>query len=395
MHTLSIALNSLTKNRLRTALAVAGMSIGVGSVVLLVSIASGVRNEVVSQVESLAPDFAFILPGKLSAGSIPNPMALLGISTLTPQDVVAVANVDGVRAAFPVMFVAGSVESTGCTVSAMVIASDPQIRYLHPRQLAAGRFFGQEPASSRSAVIGDAVAKELGQPALGAAILVRGMRFRVVGVLQPEPPTLMMPGGFDRVVYVPYSAAKPIFPEGQISRVVFRVRPASNPLVTMSRVGAAVRRLHRGREDFSVLTQETMMGVMFRISTIITALLAGVAAISVTVAAIGITNIMVAVVTERSREIGIRKAFGATRRAIFLQFLAESVLIALTGGAIGMLLALGLSGAVATATPLRPQVEASTVILALATCVTVGILSGVLPAVRAARHDPVEALRYE
>lgn len=397
MQSIQIAAMSLLKNRLRTALAVLGMAVGVGSVVLLISIASGVRAEVLSQVESLASDCAFVLPGKPAQAGVPNPMALMGISTLTPGDVSAVAGTPGVAEAFPVMFVAGSIDQDGRTISAFVVAADAHVQRLHPGKMAAGIFYGHGETRARTAVVGNAVARELSPhgSALGSTVVVRSTPFRVVGVLAPEPTTMVMPGGFDQVVYLPYGVARPLFPGGQISRIVFRVGAGPDPSQSVKRVESVLRRQHEGRDDFAVLTQQSIMGAMFRLSTVITALLAGIAGISIAVAAIGITNIMVATVTERSREIGIRKAFGAGQRAIFAQFLAEAALIAGLGGLLGILLAVSVNALISSATPLRPVATAGTILLAFATCFLVGIVSGVLPAVRAARQDPVEALRYE
>jgi putative ABC transport system permease protein len=181
----------------------------------------------------------------------------------------------------------------------------------------------------------------------------------------------------------------------QIHRVIAQTAPDKDPAQLQAQIKAAVLRSHGGSEDFSVLTQEELLSRLFTLLQIVSVALTGITSIALVVGGIGVMNVMLMSVTERVREIGIRKTVGAQRQDIFWQFLIEATLIALVGGLMGVLIGWGTCAAIDRFTVLTPEVTGGTVALALAVCGAVGLVFGVLPAARAARKDPVEALRYE
>jgi putative ABC transport system permease protein len=392
------ALYSLRVNWVRTALTMLGVIIGVGSVALLISIGLGVQKEVTDEVQGLGTNLVFIVPGKLSRNSQPNPMALLGVSTLTAKDVESIASQPGVYRVAPFLFVAGTVEHAGKPSSAFVVATTAAWSEIHPRPLTEGRFFTAEEedqavcvvaSQPRSAIFGDG-------PALGKELVVQGAPFRVIGTLKDEPESpLLGGGGFENMIFLPARSVQNRIPRAQINRILVQTNPASPPERVLGDIERALLANHGGREDFGVLTQRQLLNTFYKLMRIVTALLSGLSAISLVVAGIGIMNIMLVTVTERTREIGIRKAVGARQADIFAQFLMEAVTISTLGGAAGVATAVALCAVVGRVSPLHPIVTGKVILLAFGVCLAVGVVFGTLPAMRAARQDPITALHYE
>ncbi|MCX6358822.1 MAG: ABC transporter permease [Armatimonadetes bacterium] len=390
---------SLVDNGLRSVLTVLGVAIGVGSAVLLVALARGVEKDIDNELQRLGADLVTIISGKLAPGGMPNFMSLAALSTLRESDVEVIRRVPGVARACPMMLTAGSVEYGKDSASSLVVASEPIIFKLRPTELAEGRIWSDAEADQPVCVLADTPRHVIfGKgPALGGSVTIRGKRFRVVGTLAPEPESSLSLGvfSFSNVVYIPFRTAKAYYPEGQVNRIFLKTNYRKAPAAVLEQVRREVRANHGGHDDFSVLTQETLLGAMFRVFGIITALLSGISAVSLVVAGVGVMNIMLVTVTERTREIGIRKAVGATRADIFRQFLAEAVCICILGGAAGLALAQGVCATVSSLTPLKPVITSVAVCTALTVCTAVGIIFGVAPALRAAAKDPVEAIRWE
>jgi putative ABC transport system permease protein len=323
-------------------------------------------------------------------------MSMLGISTLTQNDVRELASVRGVRAALPITFVYGSVERAGAAHAAVVLAADSRIARMRRERLAEGRFYTRPEDTARVCVIGHQLRADVfgNGPAIGQEIASRGIRWRVVGVLAPEEPSAFAEMSFARVTYIPWRAALAAYPGAQINRILVQTDHETDPDLLAGALRAAMLRNHK-TEDFGILTYRQLLSAIFRVFNIVTALIVGISAISLIVAGIGIMNIMLITVTERTREIGIRLTVGARRRDVFGQFLAESVMLSVTGGAIGVLLAYGGVVVLSSTTVLRPIVTLPALALALGVCLVVGIAFGTVPAARAARLCPVDALRYE
>jgi putative ABC transport system permease protein len=219
--------------------------------------------------------------------------------------------------------------------------------------------------------------------------------YRVIGVFRKEEESLFSTQSFGNIVYVPLKAARKAYKAGQINRIVAVIDYKVDPIPVRDAIKRTLLANHKGREDFGVVTQPQLMKAIFRVFNIVQALLVGISAISLIVAGIGIMNIMLVTVTERTREIGVRKTVGARRVDIFQQFLTEAVMLSFVGGLVGTLIATVICHFVAVYSPLKPVITAGAVLLAFGVCFAVGIVFGVAPAMRAARQDPIQALRWE
>lgn len=392
------AVQALAQNWLRTLLTMTGVVVGVMSVVTLVAILQGVKREIATQVEGLGANLVLVVPSKLDANGQPNPAAMFGISSLTAGDVQALARVPGVERISPVSIVAGAVEAVHATASAVVVGTNADGLRMNPTALAAGRDFADGEGNVCVLSYDPAHALFPAGGAVGQQVRIAGHLWRVVGVLaRPEDDGTLASQllGLSSLVYLPIETVRREIPGGQINRIVLQTdysHPADHLLASLD---ATMRRSHHGQDDYGLITQRKGLALVIKLLNIAQALLVLISAISLMVAGIGIMNIMLVTVTERTREIGLRKAVGARRRDIFLQFLAEAMLLSVSGGAIGLLLAQVACTAIGRFAPLTPVITPIVVGLAIGICVVVGILFGVAPAVRAARLDPIEALRRE
>jgi putative ABC transport system permease protein len=397
---LHAAATSLWQNRLRSLLTMLGIVIGVASVVVVIAIGQGAKREVAAEIEGLGANVVIVVPGKVQSGSGMNPMSSIGLSTLTPADLDALRAQPEVVTVAPLMFLAGGVRRGEKWASVSIpLATTPEFERIRRLTLKEGRFLTAEDDGRPVCVLGSALQRELfaGQSPLGKTIAVNQMIFRVVGVVSPRALSDSMFGGneLDAIIYLPMGAVQEMTGSRQIHRILALLSGARDPDAITAEVRAALLRSHKGVEDFTVLTPREILAMAYKIMNLLTAMLVGISGISLLVGGIGIMNIMLVSVTERTREIGIRKTVGARQRDIFWQFLTEAVTLSFTGGALGLGLAYAAVRVAHVATPLRPIVTPEAIALALGVCVGIGILFGVAPAVRAARWDPIEALRYE
>jgi putative ABC transport system permease protein len=393
------ALGSIWMTPRRTLLSGLGMAVGVAAIVVLVSLGKGVQRDVVAQVESLGVNLVIVLPGRLSPENPFNPMSFIGLSTLRAGDVAAVAQVPGVRRVAPITFVAGGAQrGDRWADAALILGTTPEWFEMRPHRLKYGRFFTHAEAERFVCILGPKPAEQLfGETnPVGKQVRLNGKPFTVIGVTAEDTSrSLLGSGGFEFAIYAPIRALQQAMGSEQIHRVIAQTAPDKDPAQLQAQIKAAVLRSHGGSEDFSVLTQEELLSRLFTLLQIVSVALTGITSIALVVGGIGVMNVMLMSVTERVREIGIRKTVGAQRQDIFWQFLIEATLIALVGGLMGVLIGWGTCAAIDRFTVLTPEVTGGTVALALAVCGAVGLVFGVLPAARAARKDPVEALRYE
>lgn len=396
---LPMAWRSLQEHRLRSLLTMLGVVVGVASVLLLISIVQGVKEEVAQQIEQFGANVLFVVPGRVDASQPFNPMSVLGLSTLTSADVQAIQSVPGVKLAVPVMFIAGGARNdTKWASSAVVLATEPSWQEIRRTPFAEGRFFTIAEQDKRVCVLAQGVKHELfGEAsAVGKTVIINRVPFQVVGVLQSDETTSMFGSmAWNHLVLLPLESAQEAMNSKQIHRIVVQVVPRAEPETLIRSVKQAVRESHLGIEDFSVLTQKDLLKLVYTILSLLQVALAGISSVSLIVGGVGIMNIMLVSVTERTREIGVRKATGAKQRDIFWQFLVEAVILSLTGGAIGIALAVVTVEVLRRTTVLKPEITLGAVALAFGVSVLVGIVFGVAPAVRAARKEPIEALRYE
>ncbi|MCS7171851.1 MAG: ABC transporter permease [Armatimonadetes bacterium] len=399
---LRIALRALAANPLRSLLTTLGVIIGVGAVVTTVSIGAGARRSVEEQLTALGTNLLTVLPGR-AAGPGGIGFGLGSVQTLTEEDAQAIQaslpDVEAVAAEYsrPAQVVAGPYNDT--TNVSGVTPSFPEVRNWHPVE---GTFFGEAEmrARARVAVIGQTVRETLfpDRDPVGQPIRINRILFTVIGVMERKGSTGF--GDRDDVVFVPLSTAqKRLFGVDHVRAVYVKVREASRMDAVAAQVEALLRTRHRIREDqesdFVVRNQAEVVQAFTGVTQTITLLLGAIAAVSLVVGGIGIMNIMLVSVTERTREIGIRKAVGATPGAILLQFLVESVLLSVGGGLMGIGLALGATRMISGFAGWMTIVTPGAVALAFGFAVAVGLFFGLYPAYRAAQLDPIAALRYE
>ncbi|MCG3193739.1 MAG: ABC transporter permease [Thermoanaerobaculia bacterium] len=394
---LSLASSAILAHRLRSFLSVLGIVVGITSVVLLTSLGEGTRATVMSEFTSFGTNIISIQPGKFRTTGLPT-QAGGTIRRLTIADSEALRRVPGVQSLVPVLFGMARVQAGIRARSIFVMGVTAEMQEVWSlRRARVGRFLppGDPERPQQVAAIGTKVAEELfdGSP-LGQRLRIADQRFLVVGVMEAKGNML----GFDvdDVVYIPTASAQRLFARDELAGIDVKF----DPRVPVEEVVTGIRRLlldrHRGEEDFTILTQTEMLGVLDRVLSVVGVAVAGIGGISLLVGAIGILTIMWISVGERTSEIGLILALGGQKGQIVALFLLESALLALAGGVLGVGLAFGLSEGLKALVPGLPfRTPAEMVVGAPLFCLLAGILAGVLPARRAAALDPVSALRAE
>jgi putative ABC transport system permease protein len=407
LESVRLAIRGLSANKLRSALTMLGIIIGVGAVVALLSIGQGAQAAITQQIQGIGSNLIFVFPGALTQGGMS--FGAGSSATLTMEDAAAIANplnCPDVYAVAPQQQRNAQIIYRSRNTNASVVGTVPQFSFVRTLEAADGRFFDEQDlnSSARVAVLGAQLAMDLfeGEDAIGQTIRINRVPFRVIG-------TLVEQGGggpTDTSLYVPMTTAK----SRLFGSTVARGGGTSVQLISVSaisegRIDAAVQQiteLLRQRhkieyddDDFSVTGQKDILGVLNQVTSILTLFLGAIAAISLLVGGIGIMNIMLVSVTERTREIGIRKAVGAKRRDIMVQFLIEAMVLSILGGVVGIAFGAGVAALVTATGVLNTQVSLQAVALAVTFSMAVGLFFGIYPATRAASLNPIQALRYE
>ena len=386
-----VALDALRANRLRSVLTMLGVVIGVGAVVALVSIGTGTKQLVERQVEGLGSNLLVVVPGRVAAGSPPT------VSPLTLDDLDTVNRVVGDPSRVAVTIASGETVRAG---SQSAFASMQGVLETTPsvfvRKLDHGTYLTRTDVTTgrRVAVLGAGVATSLfgDRDPIGRQVTIAGVRFRVIGTFEKLGQSL----GVDRdsEVHIPVTAAQRLLGTNRIDGLAIRAPDRDTINQLGSSVVAALSKRHPDT-DFSAVTQEQILGVLGQILGVLTGVLAAIAGISLLVGGVGVSNIMLVSVRERTREIGLRKAVGARPRDIGVQFLLEAVLLTTIGGVLGMALGIGTALVVDRLSPVPAAITWWSLALAFGVSAIVGIIFGVVPAQRAGRLDPVVALRTE
>ncbi len=400
---LKTAIGSLHSAKWRSLLTMLGIIIGVSSVVTVVSLGEGLKQQVVGQIHTLGSDVLTIRPGKLvsahSARQSLNLLAFLSTSSLSEQDVNTISKLPPVSAVVPVDFVTNSVASDGQQLDNIsVLGTDPELYDLLRPQLDIGAFFTKDNAADNVAVIGSGVATQLfgGSNSIGHTVSILGQDFIVRGVLVPSAGGLIsaQQSDLNQTIFLPFGPAKNLVSgRTNIVQILVKTKPGVNPDAAVASIRQQLLQNRGGREDFSVLEQQQLLDLTSGVINTATGFTTGLAAVALLVGGIGIMDIMLVSVSERTREIGIRKAIGATNRQILSQFLIEGLVLTIGGGFIGIAVSLIIFGFLRLYTGLHPVINAPVMILAVAVSIIVGIIFSVAPALKAARKNPIDALR--
>jgi putative ABC transport system permease protein len=400
------ALESLNSNKLRSGLTILGIVIGVGAVIAMLAIGRGAQSTITGAISGIGTNLLFVFPGNMTQD-------VRNEKPLTLKDALAIADplmAPDVVAVSPVIDGSGQVSASGQQMRTTIEGVTPDYFPLHNYTLIEGDFFTQENMVGRTSVVllGPEVADKLfgrREGLVGESIRIEGQPFRIVGVLSSKGGGMF--GSQDNRVIVPLDTAQArLFHRRYLDQVdMINVQVASADAVSRAtdQISQILRQRHRtavGLDDFTVFSQQDFLSVANTVTGVLTIFLGGIAGISLLVGGIGIMNIMLVSVTERTREIGLRKALGARKRDILIQFLTESSLLSLLGGIIGIFLGWLISfvvGRIAanSGTPFNPVIGTDAILLATLFSAAVGLFFGIYPASRAANLEPVEALRYE
>jgi len=390
-----LAFSRLAASKVRAVLTMLGVIIGVSSIVALVSVAQGATSGITNLIEGLGTNLISVSPGANNNGFVRG--AAGSADTLTLADAEAIATVKNVDQVAPQVSTIAVVVAGDRNTTTTVSGITPEYQRVRAYDIWRGAFITEPSyrAALRVAVIGSATADalKLDQSAVGADILVGGVPFRVIGVLQPK-------GILDDQVFIPLSTMRDHFVAGDAvqSISVSATDPATIPITKVA-ITTLLRARHGiaagAEDDFTVIDQAQLLSAFGTITGFLSLLLAGIASISLVVGGIGIMNIMLVSVRERTREIGIRKAIGARNRDILLQFLVEALVLSLAGGVIGIAFGVAASAAIGALAGWGLNLSVQTIALAAGFSLAVGVIFGVWPARQAAKLDPIEALRYQ
>ena len=394
-----IALQNLRANRARTFLTVLGIVIGVASITLVLALGEGIRNSVSKQVDHLEENIIVVKPGRNDMATLSsyNPYNTSITTSLTERDYGSVGETNNVKMTAPLMLLSGSIKNVGSSsADAPIVATSESLVPILDLKVHSGQFI-DEITARETVVLGQNLAIKLfgTDEAMGQSVLVKGRQHTVIGVVKNLNTPVNLTGiDLDNAAYVSLDDGKS-FNQGiaQIQQLLVQVDDTSKLQPTASNIDETLLKNHQDERDFSVLAGQDIADHSNRFFGVIIALTAIVSAITLIVSGIGVMNIMLVGVTERTREIGIRKALGATDQHIMGQYLIESLLICITGGIVGILLAYLVAFVISSQLSFQPSLSYSIVGTGFSLALVVGIVFGLYPALKAANKDPIDALR--
>ena len=409
---LVIAIRSLLANKLRSSLTMLGIIIGVGAVITLMSVGRGAQAAITSTFEKMGTNVLYVMSTSSEEGGMMAVQYGQMTPNLTLEDAKALERIDSVTAVASVNENYVEVTAGGESKVAIIHGATPEYLQVYKHSVASGQFFSNRDIASRNTVVvvGSGVAEDLfgSDDPVGQTVKIKGKRFTVIGVLEPKGGAIMGVS-LDDVVVTPITTFQTRLFTQQTSRgedavqqIALQVANADAIDNVRGEVEDILRRRHRiaadEKDDFTVVSMEQMLGQLQQVLGVFTIVLGAIAGVSLLVGGIGIMNIMLVSVTERTREIGIRKAVGAKRRDILIQFLLEAAMLSLLGGGIGIIGGWMLSFLISLidigGITLHSVVSPDIVILAVSVSIFIGVVSGMYPAMRAARLNPIDALRY-
>jgi len=397
-----IALRALRRNKMRSMLTALGIIIGVASVVAMVAVGNGAQARVTSQVSALGQNLLTVFAGSKKSGGVNSGLGSASAITLADAEAIQ-REVPDVAAVSPEVSVTAQAIANGRNWSTTVVGESQDYLKIRDWKLAAGSMFNDSDirSAAKIAVIGSKTANELFGPLnpVGQSVRIKNIPFTIIGLLESKGAGMGGANQDDRIL-IPYTTAmKRLTGDRYLRSVNVEIRSADRMEIAQQQITSLLRQRHRltsdQSDDFNIFNQKEIADTVNSISKIITLLLGSVAGISLVVGGIGIMNIMLVSVTERTREIGIRIAVGAEPGDIRLQFLIEAVTLSLLGGLIGVLCGVGASHLVGMFADFKAVVSSGSIILAFGVSSAIGIFFGFYPAHKAAALDPIVALRYE
>jgi putative ABC transport system permease protein len=394
-----LAIDSFRANKIRFLLTMLGMVIGSASIILVVTIGKTGKQYALNELTSIGPNK---IEMQYVGGNIAGPNNTATPDLMTYEDMNAVLEqVPDIVASSPMLEVHYNVGiGGGVTKDAMLLGVSPQYKKVRNLAVVTGRFFDDQDTASRTkvAVIVEPFAKALfgsTSAAVGHNITVEGIPFVIIGVFKESVATFGLSEISDQTLLVPYPVARYFTGSDKVKEIFFTMRDPADVVPASKQILAIIKSRHRSSSVYYPFIMTGFLSIMARIADMLTVVLSLAAGITLIVSGVGIMNSMLANVQARIKEIGIRKALGATSLEIRMQFLTEAVFLSLAGGLVGTLLGLMLPLSVSLLTPYKIPISLWSAVIALGTSMLVGILFGTLPANRAARLDPVQTLKYE
>ncbi len=409
---LTMAFRSLWANKLRSSLTMLGIIIGVSSVITLMSVGRGAQSAITNTFSQLGTNVLYIQPQNPDAPGLAGLNPSFAELTLTNDDAKALEDIPGVIEVCPINENYVEITSGRDSANTVIHGSNPAYLAVNNYKVASGQFITDRDVAGRNTVVvlGSKVAQDLygSRDPVGEIVYMKNKRFTVIGVLEAKG------GGFlgfsmDSIVITPittyqtrlYSQRTPSG-EDAIQSVAIQLSEDADKEEATGRIKSILRRRHRiiagKKDDFTVYSQEQALDIAEQVTGVFTIFLGAISGISLVVGGIGIMNIMLVSVTERTREIGLRKAIGAKRRDILLQFLLEAATLSLAGGGVGILIGWGISTIISminiSGQTIQSVVTSDIILLAISVSAFIGLVSGIYPAVRAASLDPINALHY-
>lgn len=398
---LKSALSSIWNNKARSVLTVLGVVIGVASVTTLVSLGQGMKQDVAKLIQGFGTNVVVVLSGKIdvkNSQAVNNPANFISGDILTTDDVEKVSNLPDIVAVSPLSLVAGSLKFNDKTTTAAVFGASPNfLQAMAVLSLDKGKMFTSN-ADGKVMVLGDNPRQALFGEVnpIGKTVNFGKEEFNITGTLAKSKSAGLFGSEVDSFIIIPFDTATKLNKnQVKIMRIIIKAADKADVAAIKTKVHDLLLENHDGEEDFTVLTQDDLLGLFSTFLNLATALVSAIAAISLIVGGIGIMNIMLVTVTERTKEIGLRKAVGATKGAILSQFLIEAIIITFLGALLGLLASFAIGLVVAAKTELAPVITPSIIVIAVGVAVGIGLVFGLWPALRAANKDPIEALRYE
>jgi putative ABC transport system permease protein len=394
-----LAIDSFKASKVRFLLTMVGMIIGSASIILVYTLGLTGKEYALDLIASIGPN---MIEMQYNGGNIMGPDNTTTPDFMTREDEAAVREqVPGIIASSPMLEDHENVSmGGGVTRNTMILGVSPQYRIVRNLAIVAGRFFDDQDSITHSkvAVMVEPFARALyGTPsaAVGRSISIQGVPFTVIGVFKMRIDTFGQSEVSDQTMLIPYPVARYFTGTDTVKEIFFSMKNTSDVTPASNEILRIIKSRHRASSVYTAFTMQQVLSVMARIANMLTIVLTLAAAITLVVSGVGIMNSMLANVQARLREIGIRKALGATSHEIRLQFLTEAVFLSLSGGIIGTIVGLMLPLSIRLLTPFQIPISIWSAIIALGTSVLVGVLFGTLPANRAARLDPVQTLKYE